>query len=66
MLTATTAPRRSEDPAEVVVWDAESGVEIQHFPTSADASMVAFSPDGRFLLSSSFSELVVWTLFSGG
>ena len=66
VLTATTAPRRSEDPAEVVVWDAESGVEIQHFPTSADASMVAFSPDGRFLLSSSFSELVVWTLFSGG
>ncbi len=66
VLTATTAPRRSQDPAEVVVWDAETGAEIQHFPTSADATMVAFSPDGRFLLASSFSELVVWTLFSGG
>jgi WD40 repeat protein len=69
---------RRRDPGSVVLWDAESGQKLRTFDLdSGNSSLVALSPDGRFLLGAIAGDLnketdradpwsaIVWDVESG-
>jgi choice-of-anchor C domain-containing protein len=49
---------------DIVLWDLETGRDLRHFQGESGKG-VAFSPDGRYILSGGYETLRVWDLQSG-